>query len=316
MNLWAITPYFNASHSARRRANFDTFRSRVSIPLAVAELGFDRFEIPEDAADLVMRFGDGDLMWQKERLLNLAVRRLPPDCDAVVLLDADVVFANPGWADGLGRALEKNPIAQPFSEWAYIDNLSKPPRRLFPSLVAAHPERGAMGGAWGFRREVLTDIGLYDACVVGGGDTATVNGWLPLNGFGNSVQMMPTPQRQHYTQWLERAAPLRGRVGLVEGVAYFINHAPAGVCNRYRTAERMRLLLEAQFDPVRHLQEGQDGCWRWTEAAATLPGKVAECLLRRDGKGVKNAARSRRKAAGNLRVKKPSRQKPGPRRVR
>jgi len=294
MNLWALTPYFNASHCSRRRANFDVFSKRfrdgIGVPLAVAELGFGKFEIPEDAADRVLRFGGGDLMWQKERLFNQAVPLLPVECDVVVLLDADVVFANSGaqWIEDLEKALSKQPIVQPFTRWAYINNAEAPrPKPTGSSLVRAYPQRGAIGGAWAFRREILENIGFYDACVIGGGDSATANGWLDLGSFGlNMPARMSSKQAVHYRKWLDRARRYQGCVSCCGGTAYFINHAPAATCGKFRGTWRLDLLIEAGFDPVRHLRLGCDGCWEWASAAPkNLRQRISGFLLGRDGVG-------------------------------
>src|SRR4029079_13310383 len=70
------------------------------------------FELPESAA--VLRVRARDVMWQKERLLNLAVAALPAACTKVAWIDADILFAEPNWAAETSRRLDDFPIVQPF----------------------------------------------------------------------------------------------------------------------------------------------------------------------------------------------------------
>ena len=41
------------------------------------------FDLEPDDAEVVMRLHGGSLLWQKERLLNVALQALPAHCDAV-----------------------------------------------------------------------------------------------------------------------------------------------------------------------------------------------------------------------------------------
>jgi len=47
------------------------------------------------------------VLWQKERLLNVALRSLPLDCEAVAWLDCDIVFGDPGSAQRARDAVER-----------------------------------------------------------------------------------------------------------------------------------------------------------------------------------------------------------------
>jgi hypothetical protein len=80
-NLWAITSYFNPMRYRRRLLNYRHFRRWLTIPLATVELSFqDGFELQQGDADLLIQLPGQDIMWQKERLLNLALMALPSTC--------------------------------------------------------------------------------------------------------------------------------------------------------------------------------------------------------------------------------------------
>ena len=97
--LWAITSYFNPVGYASRLRNYRIFRANLAPPLAAVELSLNgQFELRRDDAEIVVQIAGGDVLWQKERLLNVALGRLPADCDQVAWLDCDVIFAAQDWA--------------------------------------------------------------------------------------------------------------------------------------------------------------------------------------------------------------------------
>ncbi|HLX29681.1 MAG TPA: hypothetical protein VKV24_14460 [Casimicrobiaceae bacterium] len=84
------------------------FRRRLGVPLVAAELGYrDALDRPDDAADVLIRLRGGDTLWQKERLLNVALRELPADCSA----GARARLRYRVRLRGLGRALAGRPGA-------------------------------------------------------------------------------------------------------------------------------------------------------------------------------------------------------------
>ena len=62
-----------------------------------------------------------DVLWQKERLLNVALDFRPDDCEEVAWLDCDVVFAANDWPERARAALETHSLVQLFSERCNLD---------------------------------------------------------------------------------------------------------------------------------------------------------------------------------------------------
>ena len=115
--LWGITCYFNPAGYQNRLINYRLFRSRLNVPLVAVELSFTgEFELRADDAEILLQIAGGDVMWQKERLLNIALSALPRECDIVAWLDCDVIFASPTWADDARHALKDNLLVQLFNE--------------------------------------------------------------------------------------------------------------------------------------------------------------------------------------------------------
>jgi hypothetical protein len=112
-SIWAVTSYFNPARYRRRLANYRVFRRNLEFPLLTIEWSpSGDFELGHGEADILVRVEGGDLMWQKERLLNIALESLPPSCAHVAWVDCDVVFARKGIPGAVLAALERAPLVQ------------------------------------------------------------------------------------------------------------------------------------------------------------------------------------------------------------
>jgi hypothetical protein len=74
-------------------------------PLLVVELAFGEQPFRLGGIDGLLQLRSGDVIWQKEHLLNLGIARLLAEAwKKVAWLDADVVFESPDWAERPARA--------------------------------------------------------------------------------------------------------------------------------------------------------------------------------------------------------------------
>lgn len=286
--LWAITCVFSPFPSQQRIRNFHFFRERLNIPLVVAELGFDgRFATRHGDAEIVLHFEDGDKLWQKERLLNLAVKHVPSHCQKVVFLDADVLMSNPGWSEQTCALLDQYEVVQPFTDAVFMSlsaagNYNPATDRhkyratpAFSKLLPRISPTCAPGGAWAFQRSFIERYGLYDACIVGGGDTALAAALAnKLDHFVN-VATRTSSQANHYTAWAAQVGrATRGRIGhIADNDLIVIDHGT--VANR-QYMQRHGILLKHQFDPTLDLVDSFDGCWKWVGNKPQLAADVLE----------------------------------------
>src|SRR5438876_7100513 len=111
-----ITCFFNPCRYTTRLTNFFRFAASLEahcIPWFAVEcvFGDTYFELPRAAN--IKRVRAGSVMWQKERLLNLALKELVPvNFSRIVWLDADVIFAEPDWLVRTSLALDGYPVVQ------------------------------------------------------------------------------------------------------------------------------------------------------------------------------------------------------------
>ena len=80
-DLWGITTYFNPAQYKRKLQNYHQFRTaskKQGLPLIVVELAFGehKFELTKDDAEIVIQRRCNTVLWQKERLLNIALEFL------------------------------------------------------------------------------------------------------------------------------------------------------------------------------------------------------------------------------------------------
>jgi hypothetical protein len=296
--LWAITAYFNPAGYRRRRENFRRFRQRLAVPLVAVELGFGPdFELGPDDAEILVQIRGGDVMWQKERLLNIALKALPSSCRTVAWLDCDVIFEREDWWRRATEELERTPVVQLFS------SLSLMPRdapahhlrsedaeaRLQALTVAVRSGRAAQeclaetrigsahaysaSPAWAIRRDLLTTFGFYDACIVGGGDTALVSAFHGCFDHVLDRHRMNASRSEHYLNWARPVAEaVAGDIAFIEGEAFHLWHG--NIDDRHYASRHMELSGFA-FDPWTDIAAEDGSPWQWSSDKHAMHGYVA-----------------------------------------
>ena len=106
-SLWVVTSFYNPAGYKRRIQNYHAFRRHLDAPLLVIELaGPGQHQLSPSDADALIRVSGNDRIWQKERLLNIAINALPTEAEFVAWVDCDVVFDNPDWVTDAQSMLE------------------------------------------------------------------------------------------------------------------------------------------------------------------------------------------------------------------
>lgn len=301
----AIAAYFNPRRSDRRVANYRNFRERLAVPLITVELAEDGgFQLADSDADCLVRVSGGDLIWQKERLLNIALAHLPADCSHVVWLDTDIVFLSDDWPDRLLDAFGRWRLVQPFAatfqvapEWQdgmpLRDHLTAPnPGAVayieaygLDSYVRLVRDGGALqpvvGYAWAARRDLLEAHGFFDACIIGGGDRAIFSAGQGIFDSVMDVHHMNAGQRRRFMAW---AGPFHADVaGAVGHIAGDVAHLWHGHLGRRLYRRRHIDLAPLGFDPFADIALTEAGLWRWNSDRPELHDHVRRYFEYRDG---------------------------------
>lgn len=285
-DLAIVTCYFNSENYETKLNNYLAFKSnltRIGLPCFTVECTFGEglFVLEGD----VLRVQARDVMWQKERLLNLAIQALPGRFTKVAWLDCDLLFQDDDWAQNTSRLLDKCTVVQPFKwvvrlprghtsylgageKWKSFGAVYKKDKKaLLGGRFDAH---GHTGFAWAARREVLAEHGLYDACIAGSGDHMIAHA---VCGDHRSICIdriigRNSAYRRSFEDWAMRiASATQGRLGYVPGTLLHLWHGD--IINR-RYVDRNRELEQFSFDPQQDLQLGPTGCWEWTARTPQL----------------------------------------------
>lgn len=306
--LWAITCYFNPVAYKRRLLNYRIFRQKLTVPLVAIELAYGaHFELRAEDADILIQLRSDQILWQKERLLNIALQAVPKDCACVAWLDCDVIFARTDWAASACRALEKFPLVQLYSEATDLPPDALPSGSQYikvPSLacaVAAGQAPGdilqkcgirlrdkpcAGGFAWAGRRDVLAATGFYDSCVVGSGLNAMQCAAYGI--FDRSIQALHMNRRraEHYLAWATTSYDrIHGRVGFVEGAIFHLWH---GNLQNRKYRERHQEFAKFAFDPYDDIALAANGSWRWNSDKPAMHQYVRDYFIGRKEDGPDN----------------------------
>lgn len=227
-DLWVITAYFNLAGWSSRRANYDAFRGALRVPLATIEWNpGGRFELDDDDAELLLRVRGGDLMWQKERLLGIALSALPAHVRYVAWVDCDVIFADAAWHERTRRLLEHYAVVQPFRHVVYLHRDSTRQllggARSLPELLECPGEEhragftaGGTGAGWFGDRGDPTRPSFLDLYERAGEDIVRVDlmrRFEPHPTGGGRYDIMARPAYGH--AWAARRDTLE-RIGFYE----------------------------------------------------------------------------------------------------
>jgi hypothetical protein len=298
-HLWAVTVLFNPFGHVSRPANFRHFRERLPLPLLAVELTYGgRGDLKEEDADKLVRLEGRSILWQKERLLNVALEHLPESCETVAWLDCDVIFGREDWGDLLESQLERFQFVQLFEQVCDL------PRGFQPDDLAAaanlpavestasrimngrpvmdglrhagHRSRtfSANGLAWAARTALLRKHGIYDACILGSGDRAMVCAAIGAFDACQGALFMNDRQVEHYLAWARSFhGSLQGSVGCIEGTVFHLWH---GEPSLRRIGDRYSLLEPYRFDPWEDIAVVDTGCWEWSSEKGEMHRAVLE----------------------------------------
>jgi hypothetical protein len=287
-DLHVITAYFNSAGFATKLANYHAFANRLTqsgINLLTIECAFANAPFELNPSPTILQIRARDVMWQKERLLNLALPHLPPACTKVAWIDCDVLFESPDWANQTSKLLDTFPIVQPFTKVirlprghrAYAGQGDAWPS--FASIYRQHPNlmlagdfarHGHTGFAWAARRDLLKSHGLYDACISGSGDHMMAHAFC---GDWSSPCMdrilgQNSAHHAHFTAWCRSLyKDVRARVTAAPGTLLHLWH---GETDNRRYVLRNQQLASFNFDPELDLRIGQEGPWEWNSDKPAL----------------------------------------------
>ena len=297
-SFWVITSVFATTPKPALLSNYFAFRDslkRQGAHLCVVQLAYDGdpYIVGPKDADIVKMFRASKskhLMWQKERLLNLALPLLPPEARYVAWVDADVLFVDDSWIHSTIEKLKSGSgrLVQLFSAVHYLDEVQSETARAevqrayhdgetldltsyqsgqsvsssYVADVRGRPDATdredlRMGLAWAAPRDLIATVRFPEFCVVGGGDKIMIYAALQSH-FphmrGAYFRSSPGQRRETlaYQRRLRDAIGGEDRVDYVDQNVLHLFHGQRK--DRYYVA-REKVLMDIHFHSKRHLRK-------------------------------------------------------------
>ena len=250
-------------------------------------------------------------LWQKERMLNLAVARLPARCTKVAWIDADSFFTNERWVADTSALLDHQLVVQPFAflvrlppavDWIdpaaiNVTTATAPGRPPGDVVAVTQLYRGAgyvrvtqgrnaqkhyllgneeenighSGIAWCARRSFLSELGFYDKLIIGGGDNLFFQSVIGV--FKKSMrENLSEHVRRQIESWASSVYnATKGSFGYTDGIAYTMFH---GTRDKRSYRKRYEVLRDNDFDPRSDIALSDAGVWEWASDKPKLHSDV------------------------------------------
>jgi hypothetical protein len=254
------------------------------ITLVTVELVFDKTNTSQlGDYENVLCIQGGDVMWQKERLIQIGIESMINEGqDVIAWLDADIIFDTTDWHENVLRALDNYDCVQSFDRLVshYADGT------IVRAAAALDPRSAAHGGSWAATIDFWRKVDLYQHCILGGADTVMSTIFAQFDEPDRSeftwpdsntiMQTISGAMRRHITSWAKRSWRA-GRIGYVANqTAHLLAHGPRR--HRYYS-NRWRLLTD--FDPLADVAVSESGAFRWSCDKPILRKRVRDYFYKR-----------------------------------
>lgn len=247
--LGVVVPYWNPFADRNRLENLGRCLERLRAEPGVRVLCLEMAsEAPSGMADIVLPGAPGSIyIWQKERLVNHGCAILAGEgVDHVGYVDGDCLFTDAGWAE---RILARFHGGRNFVQgFCHATNGVE----SVPAALASYPKLGYRlhGGSMFLHRDLFQSVGgLYEYCIVGGGDFVLM---MAVTGDHSSLDWIfpGDDYRDHASRWLDGFRSVNVRPACADNVVAILSHG-----NPQRS-HRMRHVLLQDFVPEQDILRG------------------------------------------------------------
>lgn len=266
--LAVITTFFNPCNYVNLRSNYLKFSKEIKkhADLFPIELSFDGNFFIKDKNVIQIKGDNSNTLWQKERLLNIALENLPKEYGAVAWLDCDILFENENWAQQIIDKLDRFKVVQVYKNVKRLDEfgsaglvsngisyLYKSGRKLNGAMI------GTTGFGWAARREVLDKIKFIDTQILGGADAIM---YFSFHGIFQSQvhKQLNDKWKNVVNDWAKLA--YKEVNGSVDYIDCTITHLYHGKMKNRNYNNRYERLNKINFDPVVDLVKSENGLWK------------------------------------------------------
>lgn len=255
-DLAGVCCFFNPCGYKKLRMNYDQFRShwdRAGLKLLTVELLYDGQQTHFAGVDNVLTLSGGDVLWQKERLLQIGLDILRDEGHAnIAWVDADLDFEESNWDARVLRSLEEFDCVHMFeTQVTHFSDVTY----VRSSVVKDHKDY-VYGGGWAGTAKYWEQVALYQHAILGSGDYVMAMGMLglPIRSTAGEINS----RIQAHTESWAAALPTR-KIGFVQGqTAHLLPHG-----KEYRRNYTTRSSYLVDFDPLTDVVLSPGGAWQW-----------------------------------------------------
>jgi hypothetical protein len=295
--LAVITSFFNPANYENNKSNYNRFKTFIAdagVDLFTAELVFDNQEFftEENEYNLHIRGGVDNIMWQKERLLNLLLDKIPSEYNNIAWIDCDVIFENENWVNEINNKLRTYKLLQLFENVKFtgprneINNSRKGIiKHLYDdkqkdSVDFDLKKGGTPGLAWAIRRECIKKVKFIDTQILGGAD-----GLMMLASVGCFEKQFIYDQMN--IKW--KSDTLVWSVQFFKEIENSVFFIPGEIIHLYHGdivkrnySQRGKYLSSNNYEPKTDITLDNNGVWKWNSDKPIMHKQVNGYFFERD----------------------------------
>jgi len=255
-----ICSYFNFSNSSKIKTNYIEFRKNFPFDITTVEVALPDQQFFIDDS-IKIRADYSNVLWQKERCLNIAIENLKSHTDSIAWIDTDIIFSNNNLIEDTNKALNRYKVVQLFDKCferptvnPYHNNISLG-KKIVDNIDIKFP---AIGFCWAFRRDILIEDRLYDLDPVGNSDVLQMLTWMGTWNHKTIINLN-SGYRKEFLLWAWNSyEKVQGDIGYVPGTIEHLYHGD----QYYRQYhKRNDILIRNNFLPSRDLRIDQNGLY-------------------------------------------------------
>lgn len=248
-----ICSYYNFGNSSKIKKNYIAFRRKFPHPITTVEVALPNqdFFIHDS---IKIRATNSNILWQKERCLNIAIQELPNKTESIAWIDTDVVFHNNKFMEDTTKQLDHHKVVHMFEKVVEhpqinpFNNNFSIGKKIIDNLDINFP---AIGFAWAFRKEILVNNQLYDKDPVGNSDVLQLLTWLGIWNH-KTIGDLSIPYRREFLEWAwDSYENVQSDIGYTTGQ---LEHMYHGHQNNRNYHGRNQILVKNHYVPSEDLR--------------------------------------------------------------
>jgi hypothetical protein len=275
-----VTFHYNPSRFNRLRETYYEWLPSLG-PLAESlrcyELVLDDDRPEIGGSTVIHGTRKANTLWQKEAIVNLALRETPAHIKYFAWVDHDLVLSNNNWlADAVAKIDAGAVAVQLFSSVVRL-NLDRTEILRKPSAMVS--PQGSPGGMWIADRAYMDRIGGVNTDnIFGGGDQTFFDAMVGKP--GRHLQEYSHATQSSLRKWIEFASAERhGRkADYIQSDGYHLWH---GEHKNRQYGTRNKLLIDHDFCPATDMRVGDNGLLEWSSNKPGLHEGVARFFANR-----------------------------------